>query len=54
MRLSPKNAILYLQDKGVPLIDLGCYKDKTKSNKRLGKVLSNHKNSIRRGYFSKN
>jgi hypothetical protein len=33
MRLSPKDAILYLQDRGVPLIDLEHYKDKTKSKK---------------------
>jgi hypothetical protein len=30
MRLSPKDAILYLRDQGIPLIDLQRYKDKTK------------------------
>ena len=30
MRLSPKDAILYLQDQKIPLIDLECYKHTTK------------------------
>lgn len=30
MRLSPKDAILYLRDQGIPLMDLKCYKDATK------------------------
>jgi hypothetical protein len=33
MRLSPKDAIQYLQDQEVPLRDLEHYKDKTKSKK---------------------
>lgn len=48
MRLPPKDAILSLQDQGIPLIDIECYKDPTKLQEsdlkrfyRITKVLLN-------------
>src|SRR5688572_7488522 len=48
MRLSPKDAILYLQDQEIPLIGLDCYKGPTKLKEpdlkrfyRITKVLLN-------------